>query len=215
MPWLLLIAFLAPGWARAAEIIWRMENLERIGGHPVMVVGAPRVDVVAGVGAVVFDGKKDGLFLPAIPFAGARSYTIEILFCPASDGPAEQRFWHAQDANESRVLIETMLDGKCGWWLDTFITNRTPGSGVTLIEPKNVHRADRWYWAALRYDGKTMAHFVNGRKELERDATFAALGEGQISLGVRQNKVHWFKGAIREVRYHTLAVADEKLQRWP
>ena len=50
-------------------------------------------------------------------------------------------------------------------------------------------------------------------KELERAAKFERFGPGQTSLGVRQNRVYWFKGAIREVRFHDEAVAVEKLQR--
>ena len=34
-----------------------------------------------------------------------------------------------------------------------------------------------------------------------------------LVLGVRQNKVYWFKGAIAEVRFHDTALPDEQLQR--
>lgn len=210
---LLLLLALPVAAAFAAETVWRVDNLTQVGGHVVTVTGGPRVEEVAGGRALRFDGVKDGLFVPDIPFAGAKAYTIEILFYPAGDGPAEQRFWHAQEQGPSRALIETRLDGKGGWWLDTFITNQASGGGVTLIDPAKVHPADRWYWVALRYDGARMAHFVDGRKELERAAVFAPLGQGQISLGVRQNRVHWFKGLIREVRYHREALPDGRLQR--
>ena len=197
----------------AAETIWRVDNVERIGAHAVTVAGAPHVNDDGGGAALVFDGVKDGVFVPAIPLAGATQFTIEICFLPAHDGPAAQRFLHAQDSAGSRALIETRLDGKGGWWLDTFLANAGPGAGTALIDPAKVHRTGQWYWAALRYDGRTMAHFVNGRKELERAATFSRLGEGVTSLGVRQNRIHWFKGAIREVRFHDEALADAKLQR--
>jgi hypothetical protein len=58
-----------------------------------------------------------------------------------------------------------------------------------------------------------MSHFVNGQKELEKAVTFALFVDGQTSLGVRQNRVFWYKGAIREVRFHSVALAEEKLQR--
>jgi len=208
-----LWAALLSAAAAAAETIWRIDNLAQIGGCAVTVIGAPVVEDTVVGRALRFDGVKDGCFVPEIPFAGAGAYTIELLFCPAGDGPAEQRFWHAQDQGQSRALIELRLDGKGGWWLDTFITNQASGGGVTLIDPARVHPADRWYWVALRYDGTRMAHFVDGRKELERAAAFAPLGEGRVSLGVRQNRVHWFKGLIREVRYHRTAVPDASLQR--
>ncbi len=193
--------------------IWRLDSTEKIGGHSVTVIGAPRVVEGEGTKALAFDGVKDGVLLPAIPVAGARRFTIEVLFRPAEGGPAEQRFFHAQDAKGSRAMIETRLDGKGGWWLDTFLTNATPGSGVALIDPQRLHPTGRWHWVALRYDGMTMAHFVDGKKELEKATTFAPLAAGQISLGVRQNLVHWFKGVIREVRFHAAAIAEAEMQR--
>lgn len=201
--------------ALSAEVIWRVDNLESIAGHPVTVVGAPRVIEMGGAKAVLFDGANDGLFIPSIPFAGSPQFTIEILFSPAEGGLAEQRFLHVQDTTESRALIETRLNGRGGWWLDTFqlTGSPTPDKGLTLINPRRVHATGKWYWAALRYDGETMAHFVNGVKEAEGKKTFRIIGQGQVSLGVRQNKVFWFKGAIREVRFHRVPLAEEKLQR--
>jgi hypothetical protein len=58
-----------------------------------------------------------------------------------------------------------------------------------------------------------MTSFVNGQQELQGDVEFPGFGDGKVSVGVRQNKVYWFKGAIREVRYHDEALAPEKLQR--
>jgi hypothetical protein len=176
-------------------------------------VGAPRVTEAEGEPALSFDGVKDGIFVPAIPVSGARQFTIEVLIFPANGGPAEQRFFHAQDNNDARALLETRLDGQGKWWLDTYIVTGATTRGVTLVDRDQRHPTDRWYWVALRYDGKTMAHFVNGEKELEAPAHFVPLGAGQISLGVRQNRIHWFKGMIREVRFHTEAIPDEKLQR--
>jgi hypothetical protein len=207
------MAWAAVQLAAAAEVVWRLEDPARIGGHATVVAGAPAAEDTAVGRALRFDGGRDGCFVPEIPFAGAKAYTVEVLFFPEGDGPAEQRFWHAQDDRGSRALLETRLDGKGSWWLDTFITNQAGGGGVTLIDPARVHPTGRWYWVALRYDGTRMAHFVDGRKELERAAEFNPLGPGRISLGVRQNRVHWFKGLIREVRYHREAVPDERLQR--
>ena len=85
--------------------------------------------------------------------------------------------------------------------------------GLPLIDPKKIHPAGRWYWAALRFDGKHMSSFVNGEKELEGDVAFEPMSAGQTSVGVRLNRVFWFKGAISEVRFHPAAIAPEKLQR--
>lgn len=211
----LLVALLVVATGLRAEEIWRLDNVKRIGGHAVTVEGAPRVSELGGGKAMVFDGARDGLFVPAIPFAGAKQFTIEVLFSPAEGGLTEQRFVHVQDTNESRALIELRLNGKGAWWLDTFQWTGAPppDRGLTLVDPTRLHPTGKWYWAALRYDGKIMAHFVNAVKEIERAGSFRPFVQGQVSLGVRQNKVFWYKGAIREVRFHTVALPDDKLQR--
>lgn len=194
--------------AEAATVIWQLGDVKKIGGHATEVLGAPRVSD----GAAVFDGANDGVFVPAIPLAGATQFTIEILFSPAEGGPEAQRFFHLQDTADWRVMIETRLDGHGGWWLDTFLGS--PKGGQPLIDPKRVHPTNQWHWAAVSYDGKTMTHFINGEKELEAtNVKFGPLGQGRVSLGVRQNKVYWFKGAIRTVRFTPAALPAEKLQR--
>jgi hypothetical protein len=196
-----------------AQETWRLDNVGKLGGHAVTVEGAPQVAADGGDKVVTFDGKHDGLFLDALPIAGAKAFTIEVLFKPASDGPEAQRFVHVQDNAGARAMIEIRVNGKGGWWLDTFLVGAGVKQGVTLIDPARVHPTDRWYWVALRYDGKTMTDYVNGAKELSGEIALAPFGPGKISLGVRQNKVYWFKGAIKEVRFHLEAVPEEKLQR--
>lgn len=209
---LLVVAFtIATAFGR--ETVWRLDNLERIGGLAVEREGAPRVAEIDGGKAMVFDGVRDGIFLPEIPIAGASAFTIEILFRPDEGGPPAQRFVHLQDIPGKRALLETRLDGKGGWWLDTFLSNGGSETGLALLDPKFVHATGKWYWAALRYDGQIMSAFVNGALELSGPTRFGPLAAGRTSLGVRQNKVYWFKGAIREVRFHHEALPAEKLQR--
>lgn len=188
-------------------VVWEVNHLDRIGGNPVTVVGAP----VVTNGAVVFDGRGDGLFLNANPLEGMAAFTVEILFSPAADGGTEQRFLHLEDDAGRRLLIEIRLDGTGGWWLDTFL--RDGESKRPLIDPLRVHRAGQWTWAALRYDGKIMAHYVNGLKEREGAVAFGPMTAGRTSLGVRQNRMYWYKGAIREVRFTRGALREDQLQR--
>jgi hypothetical protein len=49
-------------------------------------------------------------------------------------------------------------------------------------------------------NGQTMRHYVNGTLELSTPITFTPQGAGKTSLGVRQNKVSWYVGAIRRIR---------------
>ena len=192
-----------------APTVWRLDAVARVGGGETEVIGAPRVVD----GAVVFDGQQDGIFVPAIPIAGAPQFTIEVLFNPAEGGGEAQRFLHLEDGKTWRALIEIRVNGRGGWWLDTFMRTSETDRGLALIDPQRVHPTDRWYWVALRYDGRTMAHFVNGVQELEGVAAFVPFGNGKVSLGVRQNKVYWFKGAMREVRFTRAALAVDALQR--
>jgi hypothetical protein len=196
-----------------ADVIrWTIDNLESIGGMTPTVLGSPRA-VADGTGkSVSFSGTSDGLILPVVPLAGMKAFTLEVLFRPESGGAFEQRFMHSEDEAMHRFTVETRLrDGQ--WALDTFLL--TGGTvRLSLYDPAKLHPADQWYWVALRYDGTTMSHFVNGTKELEGPVAFPPMGAtGQVSLGVRLNRVNWFKGQIREVRITPRAVAEAELQK--
>jgi hypothetical protein len=210
-PWRVAVAAVLLGTTSGAAESrgWSLDNLQIVGKARPVVWGNPRVVD----GATVFDGVRDGLLMSENPLAGWTKFTVQILFCPAEGGGAAQRFFHAQDGQGEgmRAMIETRLDGKGGWWLDTFL--RTDRAQLTLIEPRCVHPTGQSYWVALRYDGTTMAHFVNGEKEAEGTVAFGPMVGGKISLGVRQNQVFWFKGAMREVRFTPEALPAEQLQR--
>jgi hypothetical protein len=209
-----IVALLVPASLAQAAEVWQIDRLDEIGGHPPEVIGAPQVRTEGGITAVWFDGAHDGIFMPAIPIAGAKAFTIEVLFRPIDGGLDAQRFFHLEDTTGTRALIELRENGKGSWWLDTFLRGGASAAvGRPLIDDKRVHPTGEWYWVALRYDGTTMTDFVNGEKELEGTVSIPPFGAGRISLGVRQNKVFWFKGAIREVRFHHEALPAEKLQR--
>jgi hypothetical protein len=211
----LLFSLIIAGVGRAAADApvpfahWPLDNLENIGGHAVTVLGQPQPSANDGI---TFDGQDDGILLETNPLVGARAFTIEVCFRPDPDGPAEQRFFHVEDANRARVLLETRIlpDGR--WALDTFL--RTPTARLPLLDPSKAHPAGRWTWVALTYAGGKMRHYVNGVLELEGDVSFDPMVPGRTSLGVRQNLVSWFKGSIREVRLHHTALAAPDLQRF-
>lgn len=194
--------------------IWRLDTVSPIGGHAATVLGAPRVVEESGSKAVYFNGTSDGLLLPVNPLEGLAQFTIEALFKPEYDGAEEQRFLHVQDGVDNRALLEIRLkEGQ--WALDTFLRSDKTGERRVLFDPTKRHPANRWTWVALVYQKGRMAHFIDGVKELEGEIAFTPMGPGQISLGVRQNKVYWFNGGIREVRFHAVALTPEALQRMP
>ena len=194
--------------------VWRLEQTTTVGGHPVTVLGAPRVIADATGQAVQFNGATDGLLLPVNPLAGLAQFTIEALIKPDATGPAEQRFLHLQDERGSRALLEIRLTD-AGWALDTFLRSENPPAELPLLDRTKTHPANRWTWVALVYADGHMAHYIDGVKELEGDVAFPPMTAGQTSLGVRQNKVYWFKGGIREVRFHPVGLKPEALQRLP
>jgi hypothetical protein len=206
----ILLGFLGGTLAALAApepVRWTLQDLQQIGGVAPTVWGAPQVVD----GAVHFDGKGDGLMVPINPMAGLAQFTIAILFRPQSGGPAAQRFLHSEDATGRRMTIEDrVVEGK-GWYMDTFLLAGAGQKGLALIDPKKLHPLDAWAWGELVYDGHTMSSYVNGLPELSGKVVFPPAGPGRTSIGVRLNKVYWFQGDIKEVRFYPAALAPSEL----
>jgi hypothetical protein len=196
------------------SVVWQLDSLAHIGGHAITVEGAPRL-VQTEIGpAVEFNGESDGLFLDVNPLAGLRAFTVEILFNPDPDGQEEQRFLHFEEAHTgNRALIELRMLPAASWCLDTFL--RSGEVGLTLIDRSARHPSSIWHVAALVYDGRNMAHYVNGVRETSGEIAFAPLGHGRTSIGVRQNRVSWFRGRISSIRITPDALPADRLLRVP
>jgi hypothetical protein len=54
---------------------WRFDNLKKIGGHAVKLLGEPRVIDTPKGKATEFDGVDDALFFDVHPLAGATGFT--------------------------------------------------------------------------------------------------------------------------------------------
>jgi len=183
-----------------APVTWRLDNLASIAGHAVTVAGEPRVIDTPGGKAILFDGIDDGIFLDTHPLAGMETFTVEVVFRPDRDGSVEQRFFHMQEIDsEARVMFETRLVENTHWFLDTFILSGE--QRVVLYAEDDLHDLDAWQHAAIVVDGATMRHYVNGELELSEPLAYSPQADGKTSLGVRLNRVHWFKGAIRTARF--------------
>ena len=189
------------------QITWQIDSITSIGGYTPVVLGLPRVVSTPGGKMVEFDGEGDGLQIDTCPLEGAGTFTLEVIFRPDAGGLPEQRFFHLQeDGSDNRVLIETRLTGDGRWYLDTFI--RSGMTDQTLIDSTLTHPVGEWYNAALVYDGREMRHYVNGEKELTAVIlSYTPLEKGKTSIGVRINRVYWFKGAIRTVRFTASALS--------
>jgi len=159
-----------------------------------------------------FQGEPDAALLDVNPIAGWKSFTIEALIKPRSAGAAEQRFLHIEDERAARVLLELRIVSPEQWALDTFLFD-SPESRLTLLDRTKLHPTGEWHWVALTYDGTTMTHYIDGVRELEGKLSFRAMVPGKMSLGVRLNKVSWYQGCIREIRYAPRALSAPELQK--
>ncbi len=184
--------------AQQQIIEWKLENLNHPNSKGVVKEGDP-VTVDSPYGrAVHFDGAKDGLFLDANPLENLTQFTVEILFHPDGKAPHEQRFLHMGEATGDRLLLETRVMDDDQWCLDAFI--KSGDSAETLIDKNKLHPTGMWYCVALVVDNGKMDVYVNGETELSGKVAFSPFKAGKTSIGVRMNKVSWFKGALQKVR---------------
>jgi len=193
--------------------VWVFDQLGRIGGHAPTVVGHPGVIETEVGKAVAFNGVDDALFFDVHPLAGAEVFTWEVMFRPDPDGRPEQRFFHLQEnGTQTRLLFETrLIDGK--WCLDSYAT--AGGAGKTLIDRTRLHSTGAWHTAALVYDGRELRNYVDGELQGSGLVHLIPQKEGRTSVGVRINRVDYFKGAIRMARMSRRVLAPEEFLRVP
>ena len=194
------------------SVTWKIDNLKKIGGHAVDVIGDPRVVSTDKGKALLFDGVDDGIFVANDPIAGADQFTIEALFRPDAGGLAEQRWLHIEDTEnaETRALLEIRLNGS-EWFLDTFIKSGDDRS--PLLAENFKHPVGKWFHVALVYDGAEMRHYIDGKLELSGKIAAKPFGKGITSIGVRRNKVYWFKGAVAKARFTNRALSPDQFMK--
>ena len=161
----------------------------------------------------MFDGIDDGILLPVHPLAGAREFTVEAVFLPDADGPAEQRFLHlAEEGSDDRIMLETRVSVNRTWYLDTHIESK--GVGRSLYNKRKRHSTAKWQHVALVVDGDDMMrNYVNGVEELVLKIDYEPQGEGRSSIGVRMNEKYWFKGKIRRLIFTPRALEPMQFTR--
>jgi hypothetical protein len=182
---------------------WKLSEFMGGTSNRIQIEGKPGIVNINNNQAVSFNGSSDAIFLESMPLAGYDQFTIEVIFRPASGGNFEQRFFHCGEVQGDRVMLElrsTLTD----WYFDAFIK---AGDGQkTLIEPRLLHPLDQWYHIAFIVDHGKLETYVNKKKELEGEIDMTPLKNGKTSIGVRQNEVSWFKGAIYKIRITPEAV---------
>ena len=199
-----------PARRQAEAEIWTFDRLENIGGHKTTVLGEPRlIDSPVGK-AVEFDGVDDALFIDEHPLAGATAFTWEAIFRP-DGGAAQQRWFHLSEQDpatgadtDSRMLFEIRVVGD-EWYLDSHY--QSGAAFKTLMNKEARHPLRAWYHVASVYDGREFSNYVNGVRQGGGEAQLAPHGPGHASVGVRINKVFYFKGAVRLARFTRRALS--------
>ncbi len=205
---LVLGAGLYAGWAAGQagpqSETWTFDRLDNIGGHKTTVLGQPKmIDSPIGK-AVEFDGVQDALFVDNHPLAGAAAFTLEAIFRP-DGGQREQRWFHLSEQDpgtgadtDNRMLFEIRVVGS-QWYLDSY--NQSGTEGKALMNKTALHPLGEWHHVASVYDGKEFRNYVNGKQEGAAQINLAPHGPGHTSIGVRINKVFYFKGAVHLARF--------------
>jgi hypothetical protein len=212
-----VVLLVLPAWKifdTGKTITWYLKDINHIGTFSPVVLGSPVVKVEGKDSSIYFNGATDGLVIPVIPVEGWPAFTIEVLFKPGSDGGLAPRFIHFEDTDLNRGTFELRLTKNSQWYFDGFLKNGKTNKGLSLIDSTKLHPANQWYWAALVYDGHKMYSYINGQKELEGDIDFPPMTKGNISLGVRLNKVNWFRGQIQEICFHPKALQEKNLRHF-
>jgi hypothetical protein len=206
----------APSASSPLIEVWTFDRLENVGGHKTTVLGNPRV-VDSPVGkAVEFDGQDDALFIESHPLAGAGTFTWEAIFRP-DGGEKEQRWFHLNELDpktgtdtDNRMLFEIrVVEDK--WYFDAY--NQSGASNKALINRAALHPLGAWYHVAAVYDGKEFSNYVDGVKEGSAELQLAPQGAGHASVGVRINKVFYFKGAVHLARFTRRALPPAEFLR--
>jgi putative heme-binding domain-containing protein len=208
----------APQAAKAPTMeTWTFDRLENIGGHQTTVLGEPRI-IDSPVGkAVEFDGTDDALFVDYHPLAGADAFTWEAIFRP-DGGEKEQRWFHLNEQSpagvdtDNRMLFEIRVVGD-QWYFDSY--GQSGAANKALINRMALHPLGRWYHVAAVYDGKEFSNYVDGVREGAAELHLAPHGHGRSSVGVRINKVFFFKGAVQQARFTRRALSPSEFLKIP
>src|SRR5260370_26093707 len=179
------------------------------------MLGYARVIETALGKAVEFNGVNDGLVIDVHPLAGAGAFTWEAIFRP-DGGNAEQRWFHLEENpatgsdSNNRMLFEIRgVDGR--WCLDAF--NKSSSASKALLNRQTLDELGRWHQVAAVYDGTEFRSYVDGVQDGAAKIHLTPQGAGRTAVGVRMNKVFYFKGAVRTARFTRRALPPSEFLR--
>lgn len=176
---------------------WLVANLLRGKSIEIKIKGSPKLVSSPYGEAVYFNGVSDALFLEEMPLKSLREFTVEMIFCPDTLAPFEQRILHIGEINDDRMLLEIRAVNN-SWYLDGFVASSA--NKKTLINEQLTHPLGQWSHVAFVVSENRLTTFVNGKQELSEPFSFVPIESGRCSIGVRQNEQSWFKGMIYKIK---------------
>jgi hypothetical protein len=177
---------------------WELSSILESTSQGITVVGQPKIVSCPFGKAVLFDGQGDAIVLDTNLLVNMRQFTIEVIMRPDTNGQREQRFLHFGEVRGERVMVETRLTKNDQWYLDTYM--KSGSNSQTLVDSTKLHPLNQWHHVAFVVNDGQMQAYVNGSKELEGQIPFSPFTKGQTSVGVRLNKVNWYKGVIYKIK---------------
>ena len=91
--------------------------------------------------------------------------------------------------------------------------NKSSSASKALLNPRNLHELGRWHHVAAVYDGTEFRSYVDGVQDGAAKVHLTPQGAGRTAVGVRMNKVFYFKGAVRTARFTRRALPPSKFLR--
>jgi len=181
-----------------SSVEWIISDFINNTPEGVTILGDPKLCDSKYGSAVAFNGINDAILLDYSPLVNLTQFTIEVIMRPDSGGLDEQRFLHFGSIEGNRALLETRLTKENNWYVDGFLMSGN--NKKALIDSTLLHPLNEWYHVAFVVDNGKMQVFVNGKTELEGELEFSPFTTGQTSIGVRMNKLYWYKGAFYKIR---------------
>lgn len=185
----------SPG-SQTKENIWILSELLKNDNPKISISGNPLADS-NDASFVCFNGVNDAIFLDTIPLKNMSVFTVEAVIFPETGGAFEQRFLHMGEVKGDRVLMELRANEDT-WYFDSYICS--DGNKIALIDSSLTHPLNQWYHVAFVVNNGQLSSYVNGQKELSGEISMIPFKSGKTSIGVRLNKVCWYKGKISKIK---------------
>lgn len=96
-------------------------------------------------------------------------------------------------------------------YFDGFVASK--GVKLALATEELLHPLGQWYHVAFVVTPNSLTTYVKGKQELHKEYVFHPIEQGQTSIGVRMNKVTWFKGAIYKIQISPEALKPNQFLR--